>query len=88
MLLFLKLLVFRLYLFLKFYLIELIECYEKIISFYKINEFSFFKEYEELRKEYEELRRPFNNTKKIQDVLKYSQESSNTKKYNHPTQKA
>ena len=46
------------------------------------------KEYEDLRKEYEDLRRPFNNTKKIQDVLKYSQESSNTKKYKHPTQKA
>lgn len=64
-----------------------VECYEKIISLYKIDKFKFFKEYEDLRKEYEDLRRPFNNIKKIEDVLKYSQESSNTKKYNHPTQK-
>ena len=45
------------------------------------------KEYEELRKEYEELRRPFNNTHKLTDVLKFSQESHITRKYKHPTQK-
>jgi len=43
------------------------------------------KEYEELRKEYEELRRPFNNTLKLTDVLRYSQESHLTKKYSHDT---
>ena len=46
------------------------------------------KEYEELRKEYEELRRPFNNGLKLTDVLRFSQESSKTSKYKHPTQKA
>lgn len=45
------------------------------------------KEYEELRKEYEELRRPFNNFNKYEEVLEFSQESSKTSKYNHPTQK-
>ena len=46
------------------------------------------KEYEELRKEYEELRRPFNNGLKLTDVLRFSQQSSETSKYKHPTQKA
>ena len=45
------------------------------------------KEYEDLRKEYEDLRRPFNNTHKLTDVLKFSQESHITRKYKHPTQK-
>lgn len=45
------------------------------------------KEYEELRQEYEELRRPFNNVLKLEEVLKYSQQSNVTKKYNHPTKK-
>lgn len=45
------------------------------------------KEYEELRKEYEELRRPFNNELKLNDVIKHSQESNITSKYNHDTQK-
>ena len=45
------------------------------------------REYEELRREYEELRRPFNNELKLTDVLKFSQESSETSKHDHPTQK-
>lgn len=45
------------------------------------------KEYEELRKEYEEQRRYFNNYLKLTDVLKYSQQSGVTRKYDHPTQK-
>jgi len=45
------------------------------------------REYEELRREYEELRRPFNNVLKLEEVLKYSQQSNVTKKYNHPTKK-
>jgi hypothetical protein len=45
------------------------------------------KEYEDLRKEYEDLRRPFNNVLKLEEVLKYSQQSNVTKKYNHPTKK-
>jgi len=44
-------------------------------------------EYEELRQEYEELRRPFNNVLKLEEVLKYSQQSNVTKKYEHPTKK-
>jgi site-specific DNA-methyltransferase (adenine-specific) len=44
-------------------------------------------EYEELRQEYEELRRPFNNVLKLEEVLKYSQQSNVTKKYDHPTKK-
>jgi DNA modification methylase len=44
------------------------------------------KEYEELRKEYEELRRPFDNRGRLQtDVLKYSQETHITSKYDHDT---
>ncbi len=46
------------------------------------------KEYDELRKEYDELRRPFNNTAKLTEVLSFSQQSSETRKNNHPTQKA
>jgi site-specific DNA-methyltransferase (adenine-specific) len=45
------------------------------------------KEYEELRKEYEEFRRFFNNTMKLEDVLEFSQQSSVTSKFSHPTQK-
>jgi site-specific DNA-methyltransferase (adenine-specific) len=44
------------------------------------------KEYEDLKKEYEDLRRPFNNTKYV-DVLDFIQETTETRKYNHPTQK-
>lgn len=40
-----------------------------------------------VRKEYEELRRPWSNEKRLTDVLKYSQESTITKKFKHPTQK-
>ena len=43
------------------------------------------KEYEDLRKEYEDLRRPFSNTRKLTDVLNYSQESHISRKYDHPT---
>jgi site-specific DNA-methyltransferase (adenine-specific) len=44
-------------------------------------------EYEVLRQEYEVLRRPFNQSVLNTDVLKYSQESHESKKYDHPTQK-
>ena len=46
------------------------------------------KEYEELRKEYEELRRPFYNEIKITEVLSFSQQSEETRRHKHPTQKA
>lgn len=46
------------------------------------------KEYEDLRKEYEDLRRYFNNSLKITDVLKFSQQASETRNHKHPTQKA
>jgi site-specific DNA-methyltransferase (adenine-specific) len=45
------------------------------------------KKYEDLRKKYEDLRRPFNNVLKLEEVLKYSQQSNVTKKYDHPTKK-
>lgn len=43
------------------------------------------KEYEELRKEHEELRRPFNNSYKLTDVLRASQESYVSNRYDHET---
>jgi len=45
-------------------------------------------EYEDLRKEYEDLRRPFNNLTKLEDVITHSQESSESRKYEHETIKA
>jgi site-specific DNA-methyltransferase (adenine-specific) len=70
------------------------ETYQNLIITYKINNYKKFKEYEELRQEYEELRqeyeklrRPFNNVLKLEEVLKYSQQSNVTKKYDHPTKK-
>jgi len=45
------------------------------------------KEYEDLRKEYEDLRRPFNNSYRLEDVMRFDQEANITGKYNHPTQK-
>jgi site-specific DNA-methyltransferase (adenine-specific) len=46
------------------------------------------KEYEELRKEYEELRRPFENYFKLQEILRFSNESVKTgAKYDHETVK-
>lgn len=45
------------------------------------------KEYEDLRKEYEDLRRPFNNSYRLEDVMKFDQEATVTGMYNHPTQK-
>ena len=45
-------------------------------------------EYEELRLEYEELRRPFNNNIKLTEVLNFSQQSAETSRHNHPTQKS
>lgn len=44
-------------------------------------------EYEDLRAEYEDLRRPFQNEMKLEEVLEFSQEGHNTKKYNHETKK-
>jgi len=46
------------------------------------------REYEDLRREYEDQRRYFQNDLRLSDVLKFSQESSETRKHNHPTQKA
>jgi len=43
-------------------------------------------DYAEIRNEYESNRRPFNN-KVFTDILKFSQESNITGKYDHPTQK-
>ena len=70
------------------------DTYNKIKAVYQITSWDGFKEYEELRKEYEELRkeyeelrRPFNNDMKLTDVMKFSQESHETGKHNHPTQK-
>ena len=63
------------------------DTYQILIDLYKINKYKYFKTYEELRQEYEELRRPFNNVLKLEEVLKYSQQSNVTKKYNHPTKK-
>lgn len=44
-------------------------------------------EYEYLRQEYEHLRRPFNNSYRLEDVMKFDQEATVTGKYAHPTQK-
>jgi len=56
------------------------EALQRATGFYK-------KPYEVLRQEYEVLRRPFNQSVLNTDVLKYSQESHISKKYDHPTQK-
>ncbi len=45
----------------------------------------FRREYEDLRREYEDLRRPFYNTKKLTDVMRYSQESHITRQFDHDT---
>ena len=45
------------------------------------------REYETLRQEYETLRRPFNNTFKLTDVMRFSQEANKTKNYAHDTVK-
>ena len=45
-------------------------------------------EYEDLRQESEDLRRPFFNDIKLTEVLTFSQESAETSKHEHPTQKA
>ena len=45
------------------------------------------KRYEDLMVEYNDFIRYFYNKNKLEDVLLFSQESSVTKKYNHPTQK-
>jgi len=44
-------------------------------------------EYDNLRLEYEDKRRTFNNTMKLEDVLDFDQESSQTGQHKHPTQK-
>ena len=45
-------------------------------------------EYEDLKQEYEDLRRPFNPIGKYKmDVLRFSQEAHNTRKYDHETAK-
>ena len=40
-----------------------------------------------MRAEYEHLRRPFNNTLKLTDVLRFSQESSVSSQFDHDTVK-
>ena len=61
---------------------------EHLNNKYLRQEYKYLKqEYEHLRQKYEHLRRPFNNIYKNTDVLKYSQESNITQKYDHPTQK-
>jgi DNA modification methylase len=45
------------------------------------------REYDEMRQQYEHLLRPFELQKLTTDVLKYSQESHITKKYQHDTKK-
>lgn len=45
------------------------------------------KEFQELKAEYEKTRRYFNNYLRLTDVWKYSQEVSNSGKYDHDTQK-
>lgn len=42
-------------------------------------------EYESLKAEYESLRRPFKNSKKLTDVLKFSQQANITGNYDHET---
>ena len=44
-------------------------------------------EYDQLRSEYDQLRRPFYQETLQKDVLRFSQQSSITQKFNHPTQK-
>jgi site-specific DNA-methyltransferase (adenine-specific) len=70
------------------------ETYKQLIQTFGIDKMPNFKpyevlrqEYEVLRQEYEVLRRPFNQSVLNTDVLKYSQESHISKKYDHPTQK-
>ena len=63
------------------------ETYKQLIQTFGIDKMPNFKPYEVLRQEYEVLRRPFNQSVLNTDVLKYSQESHVSKKYNHPTQK-
>jgi len=61
------------------------EMYQKLQSWCKP---FLTKEYEELRREYEELRRPFNNQFNLQEVLRFSNESTKTgAKYDHDTVK-
>ena len=43
------------------------------------------KPYEELRTEYEELRRPYNNTYKLTDIIRHSQEANISRDYDHDT---
>lgn len=45
----------------------------------------FRREYEDLRREYEDLRRYFNNKNNLYDVIRCSQESNITKKFDHDT---
>ena len=47
----------------------------------------FKKPYDQLRSEYDQLRRPFYQETLQKDVLRFSQQSSITRKLNHPTQK-
>ncbi len=47
----------------------------------------FKKPYDQLRSEYDQLRRPFYQETLQKDVLRFSQQSSITQKFNHPTQK-
>jgi site-specific DNA-methyltransferase (adenine-specific) len=68
--------------------------YDQLIEMFRIDLLEGFKTYEELRQTYEELRqtyeelrRPFNNSNKLTDVMKFSQEGHKTGKFEHPTVK-
>lgn len=43
--------------------------------------------YEGIKSEYESIRRPFNNTQRLTDVLKFSQQTNVTRNYDHETKK-
>lgn len=61
------------------------ETYLDLVLKFKIDKYKNYREYEDLRREYEDLRRPFYNTKKLTDVMRYSQESHITRQFDHDT---
>ena len=64
------------------------ETYAELITAFKIDSWTGYKEYETLRQEYETLRRFFRNDAKLEEVLEFSQNGHNTKNYDHETQKS
>jgi site-specific DNA-methyltransferase (adenine-specific) len=70
------------------------ETYTELIAVFGIDRMDGFNQYEALRNQYEALRnqyealrRPFNNTHRLTDVIKHSQEAHITKDYAHDTVK-